>query len=498
MKINKITILAAALTISLTSCKDFLDVKPGDSSDASTILTKASDAKNLLNGLNRQMISSNYYGRNFILYGDAKGGDLTVYSNGRGNDALYSFNHSATTNSYGAFWSTLYSCINQANFIIEKIEEAEPLYPAQNFNNAKGQAITARALFYFDLVRLYGKTYSQDKDSYGVPIVTNTTSYDFKPTKRNTVAEVYDQIIKDLDEGKTLLSANKATAQGYIDYYTNLAIQSRVYLTMGNYDKAYEVSKEIINSNVYKLYSNDDLTRSWASMHGTESIYELAIYEGEADLGANSLGYYYMRRVSSQGGMFAASENFIQTLAQDTQDVRRNMFGRDEKAANRMGAVYKYLGTVSTGTTAATINSKGDKGTSNYTAVNIKVIRLSEIYLTAAEAALKKSTPDLLEASTFYNAIRKRSPNLSQATVATINENLIIEERRKEFFGEGLRYWDMLRLNKSITFDEAYGGLSYTWRPATITRDYNRTILPIPQSEINANPNLKDQQNSGY
>ena len=498
MKINKITILASAFAISLTSCNDFLDVKPGDSSDATTVLTKVSDAKSLINGLNKQMVSSNYYGRNFLLYADAKGGDLTVYANGRGHDALYSFNHSATTNNYGAFWSSLYSCINQSNFILEKIAEAEPLYPTQNFQYIKGQAYTARALFYFDLVRLYGKTYTQDKDSYGVPIITSTQSYDFKPTTRNTVAEVYTQIIKDLEEGKALLSSNKASAQGYIDYYTNIAIQSRVYLTMGNYDKAYETSKEIINSNVYKLYSNEDLTRSWSAMFGTESIFELAIYEGESDLGTSSLGYYYMRRVSSQGGMFAASENFIQTLGQDANDVRKNMFGRDEKSASRMGAVYKYFGTVSTGSTSSTINSRGDKGTANYTAVNIKVIRLSEIYLTAAEAALKKSNPDLEEAANLYNAIRKRSPNLALATASTINEDLIIEERRKEFFGEGLRYWDIIRLNKTITFDEAYGGISYTWRPSTINRDYNRTILPIPQSEINANPNLKNQQNPGY
>lgn len=369
-------------------------------------------------------------------------------------------------------------------------------YPNVNFSNVEGQALTMRAMLYFDLVRLYGNTYTQNKDNLGVPIVLSTVNYDYKPT-RNSVKEVYTQIVKDLKDGQTLLSGNKGKDPGYINYYGNLAIQSRVYLTMADFDNAYTAAKEIISSNAYSLYENDKWYTSWSSMFGNESIYELAVYEGEADLGTGSLGYYVMRRLGGQGGMFYASTDVINTLAEDPKDVRHAIFGRDEKSATRMGAVYKYLGSTNTNGSLP-LNSIGDKGSNNNTAVNIKVVRLSEIYLNAAEAALKKTTPNTTEAATWLNAISKRSPNLAPYTSTTVTEDAILKEKKKELYSEGLMYWDMIRLNKSITFDDAFGGLNISTRPGTITRAFEKTILPIPLSEINANSNLKDQQNPGY
>lgn len=509
MKFLKISIISAALLFGASSCKDFLEVKPGNSVDANTPLSSTTDAKNLINGLNRQMLSSSYYGRNMILYGDVKAGLMTVYSQGRGLDALYSFNQTPTTNSFSGFWSTIYSCINQTNLIIEKINVAKETYPNLDFTNVEGQALTTRALLYFDLVRLYGNTYTQDKDNLGVPIVLQTVDYTYKP-KRNTVEEVYTQILKDLKDGQTLLTNSKAKDPGYLNYYGNLAIQSRVYLTMDDFDNAYSTAKEIINSNAYTLYDNDKWYSSWSSMFGTESIFELAIYEGEADLGTASLGYYYMGRTGGQGGNFYISEDLKNSLFAEPNDVRTLTLGDgvgesgfsnvntpDIKAKLTDRASYKYLGSTNT-TVRLPLNSIGDKGSNNNTAVNIKVIRLSELYLTAAEAALKKTSPDATEAATLLNAISKRSPNLSAYTSTSVNEDAILLEKKKEFYSEGLLYWDMLRLNKTITFNDAFGGLNITARPGSIDRSFPKTILPIPLSEINANPNLKDQQNPGY
>src|SRR5690606_3661219 len=115
MKIIKISIITAALLTSFSSCKDFLDVEPGNSVDANTPLNGADDARNRINGLSRLIASSSYYGRNFELYGEVKGGDLTVFSQGRGLDQLYSFNQDAETNNFSGFWSQIYNCIAQTN-----------------------------------------------------------------------------------------------------------------------------------------------------------------------------------------------------------------------------------------------------------------------------------------------------------------------------------------------------------------------------------------------
>jgi len=217
-------------------------------------------------------------------------------------------------------------------------------------------------------------------------------------------------------------------------------------------------------------------------MYGTESIYELGINEGEADLGTASLGYYLMRRTGGQGGMFYASDYYLNRMKEDNNDVRWAILGRDESSATRMGAVYKNLGSVNTNTSLP-LNSLGDKGNTNNTAVNIKVIRLSEIYLIAAEAALKKPSADPAKSAELLNAISK---------------DAILNEKSKELFGEGHRYWDMIRLNKKITFNDDFQGLTIKTRPKEIDRTFEKYILPIPQSEINANPTLKEQQNPGY
>ncbi|MBE0668184.1 MAG: RagB/SusD family nutrient uptake outer membrane protein, partial [Bacteroidales bacterium] len=77
------TILGIVL---LASCEDFLDVKPSNSAAAETSITNVADAKVAINGLMRKMTASDYYGRNFIIYGDAKGGDFAIRSQGRGLD----------------------------------------------------------------------------------------------------------------------------------------------------------------------------------------------------------------------------------------------------------------------------------------------------------------------------------------------------------------------------------------------------------------------------
>ncbi len=483
MKKKSLFIIALA-SISLFSCKDFLDVKPTNSIDSGETITTVSDAKVMTNGLLRNLATVSYYGRNFLIYGDAKGGDATIVSQGRGLDALYVFNHSVTSNNYGAFWTEGYNSLLQANNIIQSIDELIANGTTLDFSTYKGQALTIRALIHFDLVRLYGKTYTDDPNSFGVPIVTEKLKHDAK-LLRNSVSEVYTQIIRDLTAAEALLPKTKAN--GYINYYSNKALQARVYLTMGDYAKALAAAEEVINSKVYSLYSNSEWVGSWATQFGKESIFEIALAKDQGDLGSNSLGFYYLKSKQNNAlGNFTASDYYVNRLGEDPDDVRWGVVTEDE--LGRKAAVYKYVGG---------LDMKGD-GKDVFTAVNIKVIRLSEVYLIAAEAALKKSGADATKAASYLNEIRKRSPNLAPATAATITENMILDEKSKELYGEGQRYWDMIRTNKSIKFNDEHVGVNLQHRQQTIDRSFNKTILPIPQVEIDANPEIGKQQNPGY
>jgi hypothetical protein len=485
-KMKKFNIFITALVVlGLSSCKNYLDVAPGNSGNSETSIKTAADAKVMINGLMRNMTSSNYYGRNFIMYGDAKGGDLTVFSQGRGLDQLYTFNHSATTNSFSGFWSQIYYGILQSNNLLGSIKNIEANGTTENFSTYKGQALTARAIMYFDLVRLYGKSYDDDKTSFGVPNITTTLDASAQPL-RATVEENYKQILADLVAAAPMLP--KTITKGYINYYANLAMQARVYLYMKDYPNALKAANEIIDSKLYTLYTNANWVDSWKTQYGTESIFELAIYPGEADLTTNSLGFYLRRKGHSAGtvlGNFMVSDSFLARLNEDPNDIRKGIMSNDETSATRLGSVYKYSGSKIL---------EGD-GKSTVTAVNIKVIRLSEIYLIAAEASL---STDKVKAAEYLNLIRRRSPGRLPVTALNINEDVILEERSKELLAEGHRFFDMIRLNKTITFNDEFGSLTVPHRDKSITRSFFKTRLPIAQAEINANPGLQAQQNAGY
>ncbi|MDP3451514.1 MAG: RagB/SusD family nutrient uptake outer membrane protein [Bacteroidales bacterium] len=481
-----ITLLGIAL---LSSCEGFLDVMPSNSAAAETSITNANDAKVVMNGLMRRLASSSYYGRDFILYGDAKGGDFAIYSQGRGYDGLYTFNHSVSVGNMGSYWSQMYDCILQANNLLLNINKIEAAGAGTTaLSQIKGQALTTRALVYFDLVRLYGKPFNMDKASFGVPIVLEPLDASAQPT-RSSVEAVYTQVLKDLTDGAPLLPKTKVN--GFLNYYANKAIQARVYLHMDRYADALAASEEIITSNVYVPYTNTNWATSWATPFSSESIFELGIYAGEANLGTGSLGYYLLRRLRVTGalGWFMASDYFLNTLKQDPADIRYSMMERDESSTTRLGSCLKYVGGPAL---------TGDKGTAS--ATNIKVIRLSEVYLMAAEAALNLPSPDKTKAATYLNMIRKRAPNLAPATSTNITMAMIEDERSKELFAEGHRYFDMLRWNKTIEFNDdfIFPAVLITTREKTINRTFFKAILPIPESEINANPKIAEQQNPGY
>lgn len=490
-KILYIIALFSFAGLAFSSCDDFLDKQPTSQTQSDNAVSTVRDAEIVMNGIMRAMTHYNYYGRNFIMYGDAKGGDMTIPSQGLGLAALFLFDHSKTTNSYSGYWTQGYFCILQVNNLLENIEKLEAA-GEDGFSSIKGQALTLRGLMYFDLVRIYGPPYNYNKSSYGVPLILNTLEYSAQPT-RATVEQNYTQILKDLQDGQTLLAnkEDKKAKNGYIGYYANLAIQARVKLYMEDYDGAFDAAEEIIDDGPYSLYSTNEWVDSWKSQFGKESIFELAIHANEGDIGTGSLAYYLMRadQVSRAYGNYVASDNYLNLLGEDATDVRWGIMDFDGTDSTRYGACYKYSGS---------INLEGD-GKETFSAVNIKVIRLSEIYLIAAEAALNKTTPDAQAAADYLNDIRERAPALTLATSATVTDDMILDERGKELFWEGQRFFDMMRKNKTITYQDGFHNANAPVdRANTVDRTFYKIILPISQAEINANPAIGAQQNPGY
>lgn len=503
MKKLSIILVAVLGIFTFSSCEDFLDMKPTNQLASSEAIKTAADAQVFMNGIMTRLSSSNLYGLNLFLYADAKGGDLTIFSQGRGSDGLYSFNHNPNSGSYSGFWTTSYNTILQLNNLIDNIAKLEAEGASEDFGDMKGQALTIRALVYFNLVKIYGLPYTQysPTQSLGVPKVLEVLDASALPG-RATVAENYEHIIADLNEGaKTITKTVSTSTNGYPTYWANRAIAARVYEAKGDHTNALAAAKEVIDSKKYSLYSNEDWVDSWSEQFGDESIFELQMLVNENALTTGSIGAYYSRihhYSSKVGGYFAASDYWLERMSEDPEDIRWGVMAYDENSesydkkefagkGDRLGCSYKYFGGV---------DMPGD-GKDDCAACNVKVVRLSEMYLIAAEASLALGKAD--DAAEYLNAIRKRSPNLEPATASTVTVEMILNEKSKEFFQEGVRYWDRLRHGEVIEFNDEIMGIDCPHRDKVIdTKSYHKIVLPISVDELNANPTLRTQQNPGY
>lgn len=503
MKKLSIILVAVLGIFTFSSCEDFLDMKPTNQLASSEAINTAADAKVFMNGIMTRLSSSNLYGLNLFLYADAKGGDLTIFSQGRGSDGLYSFNHNPNSGSYSGFWTTSYNTILQLNNLIDNIAKLEAEGASEDFGDMKGQALTIRALVYFNLVKIYGLPYTQynPTQSLGVPKVLEVLDASALPG-RVTVAENYEHIIADLNEGaKTITKTVSTSTNGYPTYWANRAIAARVYEAKGDHANALAAAKEVIDSKKYSLYSNEDWVDSWSEQFGDESIFELQMLVNENALTTGSIGAYYSRihhYSSKVGGYFAASDYWLERMSEDPEDIRWGVMAYDENSesydskefagkGDRLGCSYKYFGGV---------DMPGD-GKDDCAACNVKIVRLSEMYLIAAEASLALGKAD--DAAEYLNAIRKRSPNLEPATASTVTVEMILNEKSKEFFQEGVRYWDRLRHGEVIEFNDEIMGIDCPHRDKVIdTKSFHKIVLPISVDELNANPTLRTQQNPGY
>lgn len=489
MSVMKKYICLFVTTLCLVSCDSFLNMQPTDSANADEAIATVHDVQVAINGIMRAMTTETYYGRDMMMYADAKGGDMTIVSNGNGLSDMYTFDHSPIRGSYGTLWSHIYYCIMQVNNLLENINRLET-EGKTGLNSYKGQALTLRALFYFDLVRLYGLPYNYRPSGLGVPRVMQILDASAQPV-RATVANNYEDICRDLQEAEGLLEEDITPQHGYVGYFTNLALQARVALFMENYELALEKAEKIIVDQMfYRLYSNDEWAKSWSQQFGDESILELCI-DSENDLGTSSLGYYHLSGNVVRDGVarYLASNYYLQRLAEDPTDVRWSVMTDDEKSmvgAQRKGACLKYVGGP---------DMQGD-GKLTMSATNIKLIRLSEIYLIASEAALQSG--DKGKAADYLNFIRSRAPRLQPATADNITLDMILNERSKELYGEGHRFFDRIRCNQTIEYNDDFQNVPVTRRGKTIDRTYYGIVLPISQDELNANPAMAQQQNAGY
>lgn len=496
----------AILAASLSSCvNDWLDVAPSDGTDADAALTSSSDLAAARTGMYAALKGNSnlvdYYGQQFFVYGDVHAGDDYQYNNiGGSNRASFYYDmtyqtaseFSSSTSSSNVAWKSPYIVIGRANRIIAAAEGGALSDAAEakaTIDQYAAEAKVLRALAHFDLVRIYGKPYTEDQGaSLGVPLVTGVLESNAKPA-RSTVAEVYTQVVKDLTEAISSNALATETEPGYVSVWGAKAILSRVYLNMGDYANALSVAEDIIKNSGAALWTRDQYFKAWDASTPNESefLFRLNVAGSTDSNDLNGIGNLQQREGYKE---MVATKKFVDMLTSDPEDVRNDMF----LPATAAEEVATY------GTNKVYLNKLRGQGGNLRNVTIVPIIRLSEVYLTAAECAFRNN--DKTKAVEYLNdLVKNRTTTVaSLATVDNITLDRILIERRKELIGEGQRYFDALRNNETITryTSEADKGWHETLskEAQSFDRDYFKAIAAIPQAEINANPNIK--QNTGY
>lgn len=499
----------AILAASLSSCvNDWLDVAPSDGTDADAALTSSSDLAAARTGMYKALKGNSslvdYYGQQFFVYGDVHAGDDYQYNNLGGSNRAsfyYDMNYQtasefvSSTSSSNVAWKSPYIVIGRANRIIAAAEGGALSDAAEakaTIDQYAAEAKVLRALAHFDLVRIYGKPYTEDQGaSLGVPLVTGVLESNAKPA-RSTVAEVYTQVVKDLTEAISSNALATETEPGYVSVWGAKAILSRVYLNMGDYANALSVAEDIIKNSGASgaaLWTRDQYLKAWDASTPNESefLFRLNVAGSTDNNDLNGIGNLQQRDGYKE---MVATKKFVDMLSADPNDVRNELF-LPAKAEKEV-AVY--------GTNKVFLNKLRGQGGNLRNVTIVPIIRLSEVYLTAAECAFRNN--DKTKAVEYLNDLVKNrtTTEASLATVDNITLERILIERRKELIGEGQRYFDALRNNETITryTSEADKGWHKTLskEAQSFNRDYFKAIAAIPQAEINANPNIK--QNTGY
>ena len=464
----------AILAASLSSCvNDWLDVAPSDGTDAA--LTSSSDLDAARTGMYKALKGNSslvdYYGQQFFVYGDVHAGDDYQYNNLGGSNRAsfyYDMNYQTASefNTSTVSWQSPYVVIGRANRIIAAAEGgklSDAVEAKAKIEQYAAESKVLRALAHFDLVRIYGKPYTEDQGaSLGVPLVTEVLESNAKPA-RSTVAEVYTQVVKDLTEAISSNALATETEPGYVSVWGAKAILSRVYLNMGDYANALSVAEDIIKNSGAALWTRDQYLKAWDASTPNESefLFRLNVAGSTDNNDLNGIGNLQQRDGYKE---MVATKKFVDMLTSDPEDVRNDMF----LPATAAKEVATY------GTNKVYLNKLRGQGGNLRNVTIVPIIRLSEVYLTAAECAFRNN--DKTKAVEYLNDLVKNrtTTEASLATVDNITLERILIERRKELIGEGQRY------KEAQSFD----------------RDYFKAIAAIPQAEINANPNIK--QNTGY
>ena len=470
--------MAAFLLLAIgsgTGCRKELLTALPDNQLAETVSFETPDRfLSLLNGIYSQCKQGNLLGSRYTIFTDIRGEEF-INETTNGVTGLQTWNHTVveSTNEVNYIWNAAYQTINSINIYLEGAQaNSRNLGNDALLSNYLAEARFIRALCYHSLVLVYCRPYTDGNgNNLGLPlrIKAERLAID-NDLARSSVAEIYAQILDDLNFAETNLPATPASAAIRAHKNAAIALKSRVYLGMGKYTEALAEANKIVpaaapfkaatgvanelQANVKAVFSTPYTT--------TESIFSFPFTTNNLPGTQNALGYYFNPAPRGNGeyslnktgaGIVADSVAFAVA-----DDRRQFVFIH----TNGKPYLNKY--------------PAGPQST-DYA----PILRYAEVLLTAAEAEARTAGVNQ-RAVDLLNAVRTRSKGTAYAIAdfadADALVNVILKERRIEFIGEGLRNFDIMRLNQPFAAKATIGEV-----PASSSI----YIWPMPSGELQVN-----------
>ncbi len=485
-KFNQYTILFSAVMILFlfSGCKKYLKEDVYTEYEPSGFLKSEDGIQKVLTGAYGQLQVIDYGARDDV-YSLSEFPTDEMLENGGGFEASASlfinFQWDATNGFFSSIWSRMYRAVRDANVLLDNIDKITSI-SANQLAQYKAEARFIRAAAYVHLYRYFGP----------VPLITTAAALNLSP-KRPSNADFLNFVITELSNAATDLPVSQ-NLNGKATKGTALAVLCKFYLNTKQWQKSADIAQQIIALNKYSLFPAVERLFAVENKNNSEYIYVFpciakAGYSNNVMAHTFPPGYPIQTNWTKFGAQFRLYTSFVNTF--DTANDRRYKMILT-KYINTSGQLI-LLNQDASGNPLN--NARSFKYVPDPTAQadamgnDIPVIRYADILLSRAEALNELNGP-VQEAIDLINEIRKRAGiNLKLLSDFTTKDQLrdfILEERGREFFAEGHRREDLIRMGKYISNAVARGKNAKSYQ----------VLYPIPQSEIDANPELK--QNDGY
>ncbi|WP_341214849.1 RagB/SusD family nutrient uptake outer membrane protein [uncultured Wocania sp.] len=476
-------------------------------------------------------------------------GDNVMISGGTTDPLFFFYNYQRNPNNSrnNRFWSNSFKAIVGTNRVIESLTEGS----SDEEDQVIGENYYIRGLVFFQMGNVFGKPYNQGTDNLSIPLKLTSEITDLPD--RNTVGEVYSQVLSDLLKAEALMSINKGAS--FASKEAAQALLSRVYLYMGDNAKAIEYADKVINSGVYSLLPSNRfaIMNTLTPAENEEAIFSITLTKG-IDIPGNedwfTIGSFYAKIDGVGWGEMYASQTYLELLDKNEGDLRKNFIdpqylldGNGQKIpavywVDESSYTYEFARTTDSGGTV-TFNFSGSNYTLQSELVSGETVyyfngpngrqdvtfdfdidkrngypkffilkasqqendlhlwsptvsRLAEMYLNKAEALAKQGADQV--AIDNINVLRNRAqvPSYTLATIPTGQTvlDVVLEERQLELAFEGHRKFDVYRNGR--TMDRRYPGTHLNnANPFFEIEATNNVIIEfIPEQQILIQPSL--------